>query len=1147
LILLLITFLFTPFSFSQECGYVYVSQNGASSGIAGTKNNPANLVYGLTLTNPTNNIIRLGTGTYNFSSAFNMISNVTIEGGFNPNTWVKSNATPSVFHRDTGNVLTNPSRLIAVYCSGISNFKLMDITINIDDAQGNGISTYGIYLNGCSNYTISRCIINTGNASDGFPGMTGIQGMMGASGGTGESGSEQGDCCRQPGFSGFGSFLGSNSGGDGGLGAKRPLFSVDTILGLCYSGDFRTEDGYSGYPGLGMGGSAGGIGGNGVCELVEYVAGQCAAVASNHGAAGGLGTTGYNGLDGLQAYASYNSGFYVPTSGNLGTQGIHGGGGGGGGGGGAKGCEPVILNPQTCDTIFWSWGTGGGGGGGGEGGQGGFSGLGGDGGGGCFCIFTWGNGMNGKIRDCYLNPGQAGAKGNGGLGGSGGIGGFGGLGGTTGANFLDSTRSCNTGEGGNGGNGGNGGIGGRGGDGSFGVSLQIYEDTSGYPLLISSAYNPFEPIISVSFSGCSNNDIVFGTTAIGNIDWVFGFGANPVGSNNAIDTIQYDSGAQGPRTITLIVDGVPYSFANYITLNTDFFPPEIIASDTIICSGDIMSLSSTGTADTHSWSIPGGSITTSSIQNPGPVTFNTPGIYTLSLTTTSCCGISYFEQEIEVISTVNVNLGPDTSVCFTDILPVLDAGNPGANYLWTLDGNPIGGNNSTLQVSTPGTYSVTVSYGSCTNSDNINFDIYTSLPINLGGDTAICIYDTFPIIDAGLKNMSYVWSLDGNPIGNNTQTLQTTIPGTYSVSVTSNTGCFGMDSLTLSISEPTVELGSNKSICDNEPFPVLDAGNPGSSYNWFLDGIPIGGNTQTLSTSFGGTYSVILINQFGCVASDSIIINVFTSLVGAFTIPSPVYVGASATFTDNSSPGPVSWIWNFGDGTNIDTNQNTSHIYTTAGIYPVFLVVGNNICYDTVTSTIEVLNDCNTLGLSSGFTSSSDTIDLAGLGIASFFNTSTNAISWQWDFGDGSPISTVQDPSHSYADTGIFTVSLTTFNYNCTDVFSYNIVVINSTTLPPVDTSDTTTKIDNYISSMFSLNVYPNPNDGVFIINATLNNHKQYIIEIINRLGQTILTDFIVNTDSYNRRVCLEDKEKGLYFIKIQSDLEMSIRKIIIY
>ena len=74
LFLLLASILITTAVFSQECGYVYVSHNGVSSGVAGTKANPASLTYGLTLADSTNNIVRLGAGTYDFSSAFNIES-----------------------------------------------------------------------------------------------------------------------------------------------------------------------------------------------------------------------------------------------------------------------------------------------------------------------------------------------------------------------------------------------------------------------------------------------------------------------------------------------------------------------------------------------------------------------------------------------------------------------------------------------------------------------------------------------------------------------------------------------------------------------------------------------------------------------------------------------------------------------------------------------------------------------------------------------------------------------------------------------------------------------------------------------------------------------------------------------------------------
>jgi len=809
-----------------------------------------------------------------------------------------------------------------------------------------------------------------------------------------------------------------------------------------------------------------------------------------------------------------------------------------------------VLDPFTCDTIFWSWGTGGGGGGGGEGGQGGLPGQGGLGGGGSFAIYLWNNGINGKIRDCLVNAGAAGTAGPGGFGGAGGFGGLFGLGGTTGAHVVNSALSCNVGQGGNGGLGGDGGVGGDGGPGSEGLSLSIFQDTAGSPALVSNAYNQFEPDITVDFSGCSNANIFFSTTATGNINWIFGFGANPPGSAVASDTVQYDSGALGFRTITLIVDGVPYSYANYVTLNTDFTPPEIDLTALTVCAGDAINISTSATADTYAWTIPGGSITSFGGQSPGPVSFSTPGFYTIDLVTTSCCGTSFTEIEIEVISSVTLELGADTSICYTDALPIFTAMNPGATYAWTLNGNSTGGNTQTLQASLPGTYGVTVTYGSCSASDEIDFQIYTSLPVDIGGDTSICLNDPFPLLDAGLPNMTnYLWTINGNPIGTNSQFLQTTIPGLYAVTLTSATGCMGGDSLQLSISEPTVELGSNKTFCDNEPYPILNAGNPGSTYQWSLNGSPVGSNSQTHQSTSAGVYSVIISNQYGCIAGDSITLTVLVTLSGAFTIPGTTTVGANVTFTDNSSPAPSTWIWNFGDNSPNDTNQNTTHAYSVAGEYPIFLIVGNGVCADTVITTIDVLNDCSSFPLAASFTPTIDTIDLAGLGIATFANTSNSSLAWSWDFGDGSPITTVEHPTHTYVDTGTYTVTLTATNYNCSDATTGIIVVINSNFTPEDTTGNQDTTLIQEVlpqSPEATLSVFPNPNRGTFTIEAYVENAEDFTIEIYSLVGKRILMDEVFAQQWYRNDLNLSRLNKGIYLVRMSSAFGSQTKKVII-
>lgn len=1117
---------------AQECGYVYVTPAGASGGTAGTKATPANFAYGLTLISSTNKIMRMAQGTYNLGNTLSIPSNITIEGGYNAATWVKSNTTPTVIERDNTNIQTSPNSLIGLSCVNVSGFRLLDLTINVADALGDGVSVYGIYINNCTNYVISRCKVNTGNGSDGTAGLPGTPGMSGAAGSVGETGAEGdhnsggGVCCRLGGQGADSSFAGSYAGGQGGTGGERGGFIRDTnsILGyIVYnaSGDY-TNDGLPGFPGQGYGGVAGGNGGAGVCQAQYYQ--QCWGDPSqNNGKPGTVGIDGLPGLNGTQGVSTYTGGYYVPGTGTIGTQGKHGGGGGGGGGGGAKGCQPAILDPTTGDTISYVFGSGGGGGGGGEGGEGGFTGYGATGAGSSFAIFVWANGINGVVRDCSLNPGDGGTGGTGGAGGAGGTGGAGGLGGNL---MNDSTglHSCNTGEGGVGGTGGTGGAGGNGGNGSDGLSKTLYQQPGQDPVMYSNMYNPFEPDVTVTFSGCANSDVTFTTNATGNVDWVFGVGANPSTAAGANVTVQYDSGMPGFRSITLVVDGVPYPLANYINLPTNFAPPEVTTSKDVVCVGDDVTIFTSGTANTYSWSIPGGSIATSSLQSPGNVSFAAPGTYTITLTTTSCCGTSVKTKVIDVITAPVVNVGFDTTMCFTDQKPLLDAGNPGATYTWTYNGSPASGTSQTFQTALAGVYGLTVSYGSCSASDDMELTIYMELPVDLGPDIMLCTTDALPLLDAGLGGMqSYLWTMNSNPVGVNAQTLQTVAAGIYRITVTSASGCVGKDTLVLTIKDPEVELGNDYTVCSNEPFPIIDAGNPGCSYNWTLDGVSVGGNTQTLQTAAGGVYALTVTSPSGCIAQDNVTVNVLPVITAVFNVPATGTAGSPVSFTDLSSPLPSSWNWNFGDGSPNVTTQSPSHTYTEAGEYPVFMIVSNANCSDTITDVINIQNNCGALGLTAAYTQSNDSVYMNGLGMLSFTNTSTNSTAWLWNFGDGST-SNEQNPTHVYTTEGTYTITLTSYNYNCTTSVTSTVIVVPSNV-----------GIDEVSEKNYMLQVYPNPNNGRFTLqiedcSGCLENIE--VMMVFNTLGETVFQQANIKKTSA-LTVDLSNHPKGIYFVKM--------------
>ena len=169
------------FVYAQECEIIHVTTTGASSGIAGTRLNPASLSHGLSLVNSTHKRLWLATGTYSISSNLTLTDSLIIEGGFNSTNWSKSNAAKSIIVRDNTN-LVPANALIGIEGNSISGFRLQDISIVVDNAPGNEISVYGLHLSNCSNYSIVRCEITTGAGSRGLNGSNGTVGQDGNDG-----------------------------------------------------------------------------------------------------------------------------------------------------------------------------------------------------------------------------------------------------------------------------------------------------------------------------------------------------------------------------------------------------------------------------------------------------------------------------------------------------------------------------------------------------------------------------------------------------------------------------------------------------------------------------------------------------------------------------------------------------------------------------------------------------------------------------------------------------------------------------------------------------------------------------------------------------------------------------------------------------
>ena len=159
-------------------------------------------------------------------------------------------------------------------------------------------------------------------------------------------------------------------------------------------------------------------------------------------------------------------------------------------------------------------------------------------------------------------------------------------------------------------------------------------------------------------------------------------------------------------------------------------------------------------------------------------------------------------------------------------------------------------------------------------------------------------------------------------------------------------------------------------------------------------------------------------------------------------------VPLTVSFTDLST-NATSWQWNVGDGTANYTTQNITHMYNSAGTYTITLTAtGNNESATAEKPNHITVNPAPVLpGASFEGTPTSGTAPLT----VQFNDLSSNATSWQWNFGDASTNSTEQSPSHIYSSEGTYTVTLTAVNANGTSTESkLNYITVSSSVVPPV-------------------------------------------------------------------------------------------------
>jgi len=285
----------------------------------------------------------------------------------------------------------------------------------------------------------------------------------------------------------------------------------------------------------------------------------------------------------------------------------------------------------------------------------------------------------------------------------------------------------------------------------------------------------------------------------------------------------------------------------------------------------------------------------------------------------------------------------------------------------------------------------------------------------------------------------------------------------------------------------------------NTALSALQSSSSGT-YQWYREGVAIGTNSPSYTATDTGTYYLVVTNSFGCIttsnlfpitagpcgpgggggggppatgsggststaagagagagASDDItfkrsgqeglktgndkggeeaILNNLGSGAGADPTPQALQIICTRDILfSNTSPSPTNaWWWDFGDFTTPSTLEDPTHLYTYPGFYYVEFWAqftggaGSMMQYLPIEIPYKAKFTYTTGCMSAQFSDES------------MFALGYPITSWSWSFGDGGT-STLENPSHTYAAPGTYTVTLTIAGGVCSRYTTQTVVI----------------------------------------------------------------------------------------------------------
>ncbi|GJM33227.1 MAG: hypothetical protein DHS20C18_22280 [Saprospiraceae bacterium] len=459
--------------------------------------------------------------------------------------------------------------------------------------------------------------------------------------------------------------------------------------------------------------------------------------------------------------------------------------------------------------------------------------------------------------------------------------------------------------------------------------------------------------------------------------------------------------------------------------------PDLMVGDSAYCNTPGSTPLPVASPQGGTWSGPG-------VTDPNgffdPIIAGGGGNYVLTYALVDNNGCQAVEDvNISVIDPVNVDAGPDQSLCLYDnSIDLQAAANPpGGN--WMINGSATTETIFNPETSGAGNYTLlyTVGSGSCRVEDSLGITVIAPTPIEAGPNIEICI-SPFPLSLSGSSPIGGIWTgagiTDDSGIFDPSIAQEGVHTLTYAV-LDASSSCLSKDSIIAMVHpRPAAAFELPEVACTGQSVTIDNQSNGATTYQWTVGNDPvITSTTPTLTFQDGGNYSILLLatNAEGCTDETQEEIFIATPPEALFVPETREACGILDLQLSNESNGyQISYYWDLGNGTTSTNAIPPLPIQYPSGqndtIYRIRLEVSNLCGTDAYKDSLLVhpypLADF-------GFTVDTGCAPLT----LAFANVSTGSPgSFFWDFGNGmTSTDSLPDPQIFEGDTTVITYPIT--------------------------------------------------------------------------------------------------------------------------